>query len=74
MPQSRRKNGETYRKEAPEAGLEPATRCFSEQGAPISEPASEAKAKEQFPPAGTQASEKAPPKPSPKPSPRKRPP
>jgi len=31
MPQSRRKNGEAYRKEAPEAGLEPATRSFDGQ-------------------------------------------
>ena len=71
MPQSRRKNGEAYRKEAPEAGLEPATRSLSEPGVPTADRANEAKTAAESPPVERPTSKKSPPKPSPKPSPRK---
>src|SRR5437762_11324991 len=57
---------------APEAGLEPATRCFSEQGEPTSDGAAEATTGPEVPPVERPRREKSAPKPSPKPSPRRR--
>src|SRR2546425_234291 len=58
-------------REAPEAGLEPATRSLSEPGAPTSDSATEAKTGAESPPVERPRGEKSVPKPSPKPSPRK---
>jgi len=66
MPQSRRKNGEAYRKEAPEAGLEPATRSLSEPGAPPADRATEGKTGAESPPVERPSGEKSAPKPSPR--------
>ncbi len=58
--------------EAPEAGLEPATRSLSEPGAPTADRAPEAKTGAESPPVERPTSKESRPKPSPKPSPRKR--
>src|SRR3989454_7581075 len=60
------------RGEAPEAGLEPATRSLSEPGEPTSDGAAKATTGPEVPPVERPTSEESPPKPSPKPSPRRR--
>ena len=57
--------------EAPEAGLEPATRSLSELGESTSDSATEVKTGAESPPVERARGEKSAPKPSPKPSPRK---